>query len=264
MLLNRHMKRWAKVLLGRIIYASKVHKLLLANAAMIVAFHRVNNMTVGDGLTCGVEAFRHYCEFFRRHFEVVSLRHLVDKMEAGLPLNRELAITFDDGYADNYENAAPILKALGLPATFFVVTRFISTDTVPWWDKEAPQAWMSWEQVRALHSEGFDIGSHTCTHVNLAEVSGDTARKETLHSRLQLEERLGTKIDLFVYPYGGKDNINDETRMIIEAAGFRCSASCCGGINRTGVDPFQLKRIPIASGYESSLEFAFDTALGRA
>ena len=70
-----------------------------------------------------------------------------------------LSITFDDGYLDNYEIAAPILREVGLSATFFVTTNFIGSEFVPFWDSDLPQqpGWMSWKQVRELADHGFEI-----------------------------------------------------------------------------------------------------------
>jgi peptidoglycan/xylan/chitin deacetylase (PgdA/CDA1 family) len=99
---------------------------LLRNAAVVVAFHRVDNADRSDTLTVDVRMFERYCMFFRRHFRVVSLREIVQKLERGLEPNRELAITFDDGYRDNYDNAMPVLEKLSLPATFFVVSQWLA------------------------------------------------------------------------------------------------------------------------------------------
>src|SRR5206468_51940 len=89
------------------------------------------------------------------HFRVVSLRDLVHRLERGLALDRDLAITFDDGYRDNFENAVPVLEKLSLPATFFVVSQWIGTDVVPWWDSAqgARHPWMTWDQVRFIWEE---------------------------------------------------------------------------------------------------------------
>lgn len=85
------MKKWIKSFVGKLIFGARLHHLFLANSAVIVAFHRVNNTTAGDGLTCSVEMFERYCRFFGRYFNVVSLRYLIEKLENDLPLNRELA-----------------------------------------------------------------------------------------------------------------------------------------------------------------------------
>src|SRR5947199_8792924 len=124
------MKGSIKSLLGRIVFESRLTAILLRNAAVIVAFHRVQEPAGSDGLTIGVAMFERYCRFFRRHFRVVSLRDLVHRLERGLALDRDLAITFDDGYRDNFENAVPVLEKLSLPATFFVVSQWIGTDVV--------------------------------------------------------------------------------------------------------------------------------------
>lgn len=259
------MKKRIKSVIGRVIFSSQLHRLLFTNTAVVVAFHRVNDSTAGDGLTCRVDMFERYCKFFERFFHVVSLRYLIERMECHAPISRMLAVTFDDGYRDNYENAAPILSRLGLPATFFVATRFIGTDHVPWWDQglAVPQPWMTWDHVRSLSRSGFDIGAHTQTHVDLGVVSGRRAREEILESRLELEAELSKTVDLFAYPYGRENQMTDENREIVKAADLRCCCSCFGGINPSGTDPFFLRRIPIASWWVSPHHFGCDAALHR-
>jgi peptidoglycan/xylan/chitin deacetylase (PgdA/CDA1 family) len=89
-----------------------------------------------------------------------------------------LSITFDDGYRDNYEVAAPILKRLDLPATFFVTTGFIGTRRVAPWDQNLVRqpGWMDWDQVRSLASQGFEIGCHTDTHIDMGTADEQTVR----------------------------------------------------------------------------------------
>ena len=260
------MKQVIKNLLGQSIFGSGLDAFLLGSAAVIVAFHRINDTEDTDGLTIGVDMFERYCRFFRRHFRVTPLRDLVDRLERGRPLKRQLAITFDDGYRDNFENAAPVLERLGLPATFFVVTQWMGTDVVSGWDRtqSANHAWMTWEQVRSLHRRGFDIGAHTQTHADLGRISQAEATDEIFGARRELEEQLGSPVDLFAYPYGGRDNFLEPYRTLVKAAGFRCCCSGFGGDNPPGTDPFQLRRVPITPWYGSPHRFGFEVALRRA
>jgi lipopolysaccharide exporter len=73
-----------------------------------------------------------------RHVDVVAGDDLAAALEA--PRGRHVAVTFDDGYRDNYELAYPLLRAHGLPATFFVATGFLDRPRVAWWDEIA---WMA-------------------------------------------------------------------------------------------------------------------------
>lgn len=262
---KQRLKKRAKSILGQLIFAFRLHHLLLSNAAVVVAFHRVNNTLTEDPLTCSVEMFEMFCRFFSKHFHVVSLQHLVKNLEDGSPLNRDLAITFDDGYRDNYEYAAPVLTSMELPATFFVVTDFIDTEFVPWWDRslDPRQPWMTWDEVRSLYRQGFDIGGHTRTHPGLAQVFGDEAREEILGCRIKLERKLSAPVDLFAYPFGKQSQISESNREIVRAAGFRSCCSCFGGVNFTGTDPFNLHRIPISPWFESPYHFGCEVALRR-
>src|SRR5688572_9989140 len=106
----------SKGLLGRFLFESRLTAGLLRNSAVVVAFHRVKDTGEPEDLTVSISTFERYCRFFRRHFHVVPLTDLVKRLGQGATPNRELAITFDDGYRDNYEKAAPILERLSLPA----------------------------------------------------------------------------------------------------------------------------------------------------
>ncbi len=258
------MKGPIKSLLGRVLFESGLNATLVGDAAVIVAFHRIQDAPDAYGLSTSVGMLERHCRFFMRHFEVTSLRELVDRVGRGVTVNRTLAITFDDGYRDNFENAAPVLEELRLPATFFVVSQWMGTDVVPWWDRQlgVRHPWMTWEQVRSLHQRGFDIGAHTRTHADLGKISGVDARDEIVGSKVELESQLGAPVDLFAYPYGGRDNLTEANRELVKAAGFRCCCSALGGINATGTDPFHLRRVPISPWYASPQQFGLEVALG--
>ena len=120
---------------------------------------------------------------------------------------------------------------------------------------------MTWDQVRWLCLEGFEIGLHTRTHVDLGEVFHTRVSEEIVESRRELEEKLSIPIDLFAYPYGGKNHMKEESRDIVKAVGLRCCCSCFGGLNSAGTDPFRLRRIPISSSSGSPRHFGFEVAL---
>ena len=259
------MKASVKWLLGRGLFASHLDALLFRNAAVIVAFHRIQQADHSDSLSIDVETFERHCRFYQRHFQVVPLRELVYRITHGRPIDRHLAITFDDGYRDNFENARPVLEKLSLPATFFVVTEWMGTDIVPWWDevRGVRHEWMNWDEIRALHESGFEIGAHTRRHVDLGKVSPREAREEVLGARLELERRLGSRVESFAYPYGGLRHVTEASREIVKSAGFRCCCSSFGGINPAGTDPFFLKRVPVSPQHTSPHQFGFEVATGR-
>jgi peptidoglycan/xylan/chitin deacetylase (PgdA/CDA1 family) len=253
-----------KGLFGHSVFASGLHSALLRNSAVVAVFHHIRDGAAGDSLSIDVDMFERYCRFFRQHFRVVSLPHLVSKLERHERLQRELVITFDDGYLDNFENAAPILERYSLPATFFVVTEWMGSTVVPWWDRESVTCpkWMTWDQVRSLHRRGFDIGGHTQTHADLGLVSGETAAREIAGGRASLSERIGAPVSSFAYPYGGRHNVTEDNRQLIRDAGFRCCCSGFGGHNVSGSNPFHINRVAISSWYASPHQFGFEVAMG--
>ena len=259
------LRRDAETLLGRGLVSTGLHRPMTGERGIVVAFHRVNDTIPEDGLTRTSRDFERFCRFFKANYDVVSLDEFIRRLSSGGSIAGTLAITFDDGYLDNYEVAAPILYRLGLPSTFFVVTQFLGTNVVPWWDVKLVRqpGWMTWDQVRSLRDQGFDIGAHTRTHVDLGQVDGDDAELEIRGSKADIETNLGVTPRHFAYPYGGPKNLLESNRERTRAAGFTSCVSCHGGTARSGTDAFRLRRIPLATWFRTPEQFAFEVSTRR-
>jgi len=261
--LNRVTRR-AKAVAGWIIFRTGLYRRLRRNEAVIVLFHRVNDVFVNDSLTYSTRNFERFVRFFGRFFEVIPLSVLLRRLETGAVLAGTLAITFDDGYRGNATIAAPILEKHEQRACFFVTTQFIGSNHVPWWDaeKKIQVQWMTWDQVRSLRKNGHDIGSHTETHPDLGVIGREEARREIGGGSAQLDSELGEHSGLFAYPFGGRKNMSEENQSVLEELGLRCSLSAYGGTVRAGDDPLRLKRITVSDWFLSPYQFGFELVTG--
>jgi peptidoglycan/xylan/chitin deacetylase (PgdA/CDA1 family) len=254
------MTRHVKTVLGFVAFYLGLHRIFFRKKAVIVLFHRVDDRYATDAISCSIEKFETFCAFFKKFFIVVSLGELVEKLRRGEDVSRHLVITFDDGYRDNRETAAPRLKQAGLPACFFIATSFIESDRVPWWDSEAGivSEWMSWDQVRELAAQGFDLGAHTCNHVDLGVVAGAEAEREIVDSGVKLASEVGRKIAWFSYPYGRRHQITEANRQLVRDAGYGCCVSAYGGAVTPESNLYDLRRVPIAQWHLSAYQFGFE------
>ena len=254
------MIRLLKSIAGFVAFRTGLHRLVLGGRAVIVLFHRVELTGSPSPLHCDPAAFARLCRFFQRFFVVIALDELLRRLAAGQSIARRLAITFDDGYLDNATQAAPLLQKHGLPATFFVTTGFIGSDRQTWWDRHwgLASTWMTWDDVRALHQQGFSIGAHTETHVDLGRVNGSEAHHEIVRAAEPIRRALGVACDVFSYPYGSRHQMTEANRAIVREAGYRCCLSAHGGSVSPGSDPYRLRREPVSSEYRSGYDFGFD------
>jgi peptidoglycan/xylan/chitin deacetylase (PgdA/CDA1 family) len=122
---------------------------------------------------------------------------------------------------------------------------------------------MDWDQVRSLVSQGFEIGCHTDTHIDLGVADAQTAWAELEVSKRKLHEQLGKPAQLFAYPFGGRDNISERSRGLVRQAGFICCASSFGGANAATANPFNLNRIVIGQGFVTPDQFGLDLLIGK-
>jgi peptidoglycan/xylan/chitin deacetylase (PgdA/CDA1 family) len=233
--------------------------------APVLLFHRVTDDIPEDGLTVSKQRFRAIVRNLRRLYRPMSLTGLLDHMEHGqIWPARTVVVTFDDGYRDNYEHAAPILAESAVPATFFVTADAIGSECVMSWDEQlrGRVPWMNWSQVRELRAQGFEIGSHTLMHSDLGKVRAPRAWEEISTSKTRLEDALGAGVSLFAYPFGGRKNISEENRDLVRRAAYRCCCSAYGGFVTLGSDPFNLQRIPVNNWFSDPHDLDFEIRIG--
>ncbi len=237
----------AKDVVGRALVLTGLHRRLLRGKSIVVAFHSVTPGLTDGALRCSTRHFQGYCAFFAQHLTPVPLTRLIDQLKSGEDLGGELAITFDDGYADNAELAQPILARWKLPATFYVSTGFIDSETQAPWDAEASvrSRWMTWPQVASLAASGYDIGTHTVTHANLAKLQAADVTSELCQSRDTVRERTGKVPTHFAVPFGRDFATMGEVGSIASSLGYQSVTLCRGGIVHPATQPMRVERWPI-------------------
>lgn len=161
------------------------------------------------------------------------------------PAERVACVTFDDGYVDNLAEAGPVLAALDVPATVFVVTADVGGRGVRWIEERGatePADLLSWEELRTLRERGWEIGSHAHDHRRLARLPAEEQARLVAESSRALETGLGARPTAFAYPYGSYDR---DTIAAVREAGFQCAVTTRRGRARDGDDPFQLPRLAL-------------------
>lgn len=193
-------------------------------------------------------------------YHVISLEeYLRYRREGGLLPERSVVITVDDGYADNYSVAYPILHRYGFPATFFLVSGNVGDTNC--WDESGPlrgRALMSWDEIREMLRGGMTFGAHTQTHPMLTAISPDGVRVEVADSRVEVEQELGLPIQSFSYPYGKYDVTS---LSMVEEAGFLGACTAHSGMSSFAISDFEIRRIEVR-GTDSFLRFMLALWLG--
>ena len=161
-----------------------------------LCYHEVRPDRADDPLNVAPELFRrHIREFKKAGYAFIGVSDLRLYMAgmAELP-EKAVLIAFDDGYADNYDYAYPILMDEQVPGTFFVVSGTVGKENR-----------MTAEELREMQANGMEIGSHTVHHENLADMGDDEIDYELRQSRKALEKILGAPVYALAYPEGKID-----------------------------------------------------------
>ncbi len=177
-------------------------------------------------------------------YHPIRISDLTDYLLEGKPLPpKPIALTFDDGYLDNYQYARPVLLKYNFTATFFIITQFVE-------DKRP--AYMNWDQVEQLAIDGMEIGSHTLDHISLRGKSRAVQTTEIVGSKAMIEDRIGTPVKSFCYPSGDYDAL---TISILRSAGYLAATTEIQGVYQSEKSMYELRRIRIRGSY-SVADFA--------
>lgn len=220
----------------------------------ILCYHRVND-EFRDNVTLGIDHFDRQIALIKRTYNVVRAKDIVTGDIDRSSERPIVAVSFDDGYLDNYENAVPILKKHKVPAIFFVSTGIVGTDRGFEHDIEKigrPLANMTWDHLREMHADGFEIGAHTVNHVNIAQVDDALAERELCQSRDRIREEIGITDISYAYCFGKRTDITPARRELVKALGYTSCFSAYGGTNDGEIDRFDIKRFGVNYGFSES------------
>jgi len=169
----------------------------------ILCYHNLGEQAKGR-LLMAASTFREQMRYLRANgYHVIGLREFVEFTRLGRQLpQRSVVLTFDDGYKSFKQYAYPVLKELGFTATLFVYTDYVG----------AGRNALSWQELRELAAEGFDVQGHSKTHGDLRRIAGEPdaqyqrrMQAELAQPQEQFQKNLGRKADIIAFPYGSWD-----------------------------------------------------------
>ena len=218
----------------------------------VLMYHVIASPPVGAALPelyVDPKTFDRQMELLKRQgYAGVSLNQVYDAWFKGGELpEKPVVVSFDDGYRGQYVYARPELRKLGWPGVLSLIVKTI----------ENPNGELSPQMVQGLINDGWELDSHTITHLDVSQLSGSQLEQEVGGSRRILQERFHQPVNFFCYPSGSFDA---EAIQAVRAAGYLGATTTEEGLASKG-EMYTLKRIRVdgsdgVSGLEQKLRQA--------
>ncbi len=192
----------------------------MATRARVFGYHRVTdspNPALADWAVSPAQLDQQMAYLAGEGYEAVICSELLRRFDTRVPMERVVAITFDDSYSDTVTTAAPILARYGFVATIFAVPGHLGGFAE--WDARyggamAPIA--TAEDLRAVMATGWEIGHHTITHAALTRLSDSEIRHEVFDGADMLSAAIGAPVPTFAHPFS-MQNAHVRALMAAEA-----------------------------------------------
>ena len=185
-------------------------------------------------------------------YRTIGLSEMLAALEIGEDLSKTVVLTFDDGYQDFYLDAFPILKQCGFSATVFLASDRIQNISV----RIEGADYLTWREVRELHSEGVSFGSHSVTHADFRSLGPEQIDYELGYSKESIEQQIGAPVESFSYPFALPEEDRDFTRYLadtLENLGYTNGVSSAIGRAKPSDTRYFLPRLSINSWDDAEL-----------
>jgi len=218
----------------------------------ILTYHSISNNLFGHShpyyqINTPPAVFSQQMRWLRAEgYRTIDLSQLLDPLAAGDDLSKKVVITFDDGYRDFYTDGFAIMRQCGFSATIFLATDRIRQTPL----RHEGVDYLTWNDVRELHTEGIKFGSHTVTHPDLRSMEPEQIDYEIGYSKEVIEQQIGQAVESFSYPFPFPEEDRDFTRFLgdtLENQGFKNGVSSIIGRANRNSNPYFLPRMPINS-----------------
>jgi len=201
-------------------------------------------------------AFERQLSFLlERGYQSLSLEELLEIVHGAKKARpRAFAVTFDDGYLDNWVYAFPVLEKLKVKAAFYLVTDYVESA-----GRRGPKdcratrgpaersagGFLSWEEARAMDASGLITwGSHTQTHRHwIRKNPYPDVERELKESKALIERQMGRSCSHLSWPWG---DFEKNWWPLLERAGYRSAVTTLAGANAAGTPPYALKRMNVS------------------
>ncbi len=180
------------------------------------------------------EEFVQQMTYLSKHgYHAVTLKQVYSYWHGKTTLpSKPVVLSFDDGDMPDFRIVAPLLKEVRWPG---VLNLIVGSDKHPRMKKEV---------VRALIAEGWEIDSHTISHVEVPSLSDSQLRFQIGESRHRLQKWYGVPVDFFCYPYG---RFNARSIAAVKAAGYLGATSTRGGLAKPR-EIWKMRRVRVSGG----------------
>jgi len=190
--------------------------------------------------------FAEHMAYLHQHaYTPITVTQLINTRSKGssaLP-EQPVVLTFDDGFADFFMEALPILQRYGFTATLYVTTAFVN-GTSRWLQREgeATRPILTWNQVAEICDAGIECGGHSHCHPQLDILPYFRARDEIMQCKKLLEQHLGQEISSFAYPYGYH---TATIKQLVREAGYTSACAVKYEMSSESTDAFALGRLMV-------------------
>ena len=221
---------------------------------IVLTYHRIRDDKSNPNITVSTNSFIKQIDYLVIHFTIKSVPDIINAIQAKTILKKDcVAISFDDGFRDNYDNAFSILKQKQIPAIIFPVTKFINND----------EEYLNIQQIQKMNQNDITFGCHTHSHPILSELSTIDVHEEITNSKDILENILNEKITFFAYPKGKSHHFNAETINVLKDSGFKAAFTTENGVISVNSDIYRLRRIGIREcplfGFKTRISGIFES-----